>query len=350
MIDFSLYGYELRNVVINMIHCEYPQAQQNSKGYSIRCPICGDNPRKKRGIFLLDREPYMYVCHNGDCDANEGIHVSNFLKKYHRNYHDQWIDQVVKASRESEEKKRERMARVKRERFMVERRLPTKTIKDDDPRLDIVNFEELIKENADHMKHFKSILDFPDAVKWCQDRKISESIYNKWLYADKGSLFGRVIIPFDDKNGKMYFYQARSIIGHEPKYRNCKTEIRPIFNYYQVDMNKPVIVLEGPIDSLFVENSIATLGTKYNPELIEMFDKNKLYFIFDDDDPGRATALKHLQQGYNVFMWKSFIKNFGQISGKLDFNDLAIKLNKDKFTFDELKPFFTTNMLLKGLL
>jgi len=350
MIDFSLYGYELRNICINLINCEYPQHQQNHKGYAIRCPICGDNPRKKRGIFLLNCEPYMYVCHNGDCTANSGIPISNFIKKYHRNYYDQWIDAVVKASRESEEKKRERAEKVKRERFIVERRLPTKTIKEDDPRLDIVNFEELIKENSENMKYFNSIMNFPVPMAWCDSRHIPQEIYKKWFYADNGGLFGRVIIPFDDKNGQMYFYQARSIMGMEPKYKNSITNIRPIYNYYQVDINKPIMVLEGPIDSLFVENSIATLGTKYNPELLQVFDKNKLYFIFDDDAPGRATAVKHLKDGYYVFMWKSFIKNFSDSNNKIDFNDLAIRLNKDKFTFEELKPFFTNNLLLKGLL
>jgi len=348
MIDFSLYGYELKATAINMIHAEYPNSQQTSKGFAIRCPICGDNPRKKRGNFLLDREPYMYVCHNGDCEAGSGFYITEFMDWTHPEYKQQWINEVLRATRESEQKQAERKARVLRDKFMVERRLPTKTVEEKDPRIDIVNIPELVKKNGDGMQHLRSMMEYPDAVEWCKGRHIPSDIYKRFLYAPQGSLWGRIIIPFDDIKGNMYFYQARTIIGHEPKYRNAKTDIRPIYNYYQVDMNKPVMVLEGPIDSMFVENSIATLGTKYNTELLEMFDD--LYFIFDDDKPGRATALKHLEKGKQVFMWKKFIKNFGYINDKLDFNDLAIKLNKQKFTFEELKPFFTNNIMFKMFL
>jgi len=348
MIDFSLYGYELRNTCINMINAEYPDAQQTGKGYAIRCPVCGDNPRKKRGNFLLDREPYMYVCHNGDCDAGQGFYITEFMDLKHPEYKQQWINEVLRATRESEEKQRERKARVARERYMVERRVPTKKVTEDDPRIDIVNFKELIEKNGEHIKHFRSLLEYPQAIEWCMGRAIPHEVYKRWLYAPNGGLFGRIIIPFDDKDGNMYFYQARSIIGHEPKYRNAKTDIRPIYNYYQVDINKPVIVLEGPIDSEFVENSVATLGTKYNEELLEPF--KQLYFIFDDDEAGRATALKHLDKGKYVFMWKKFIKNYVYVNGKVDFNDLAIQLKKSIFTFEELEPFFTNNVMMKMFL
>ena len=72
-----------------------------------------------------------------------------------------------------------------------------------------------------------------------------------------------MIIPYYDNDNKIYFYEGRALINIEPKYLSRVGDYNNIYNYYTVDKNKIVTVLEGVIDSLFIENSISLTGFQY---------------------------------------------------------------------------------------
>jgi transcription elongation factor Elf1 len=346
MIDFSLYNWELKQALSDAI-IGMGKYRKTHKGYSFNCPHCND--KKGRGQLLLNKEPYMYYCHNSGCDYDNGIPAMSWLKDHHPTYYNGWIKEVIALNKESVEKKEERLKKRKAQLYQVERRVPKR--KPGESRPDISDMKDFIARNTFILKHMDTIKNYPNALKWCADRKMPEHIYMKWLFvpAAAGTKFdNRIIIPFDNSEGKIYFFQARTIVGDEPKYKNALSDLRPIYNYYEADFTKPVIITEGPIDSMFIENAVALLGTKYMPELLDAIPQK--YFIYDNDKAGRDQALIELEKGQYVFMWKKFIKNFAFQKSKVDFNDLVILTNKEKFTFEELQPYFTNNLFMKGLL
>jgi hypothetical protein len=358
MLDFDMFSFELKDIIGNMIRMEFPDASKTGKGYNIKCPLCGNSKshyKKGKGHFFLNKAPYMYYCFNsGECIAENGIPAFKFLQIEYPDYYKEYIDKIISASKEDEKAKKKRQELAKKNMWNdVKRNVPIK--KNKEGKLDVSDINAFVNKNKNELINMKSIKDYPEAMKFCADRNIPETIYKRWLYVPNNNdkkcfTKNRIIIPFKNSKKEMYFYQARSIVGAEPKYKNAVTNLRPIFNYYEADFDKEVMIVEGPIDSLFLENAVATLGTKYDERLINAIKKR--YFIFDNDKAGIAEAKKHLENGEYVFMWKKYLlDNNIELNGeKYDFNDLAIKFNKVKFTFEELSQYFTNNILMDGLL
>jgi hypothetical protein len=78
-----------------------------------------------------------------------------------------------------------------------------------------------------------------------------------------------------------------------------------IFGLDTVDFDKPVYVLEGPIDSMFIENSIAMAGSDLSFSLLDNF-KNKITFVYDNEPRNKQIITrmeKCIDKGYNVVIW-----------------------------------------------
>ena len=70
----------------------------------------------------------------------------------------------------------------------------------------------------------------------------------------------RLVIPFFDERDKMFAFQGRAFGKENPKYITIvlDSDRDKIYGLNNVDWNKKVYVVEGPIDSLFLDNCIAT--------------------------------------------------------------------------------------------
>ena len=68
---------------------------------------------------------------------------------------------------------------------------------------------------------------------------------------------GRVIIPYFDKDHKVFFYQGRTIVGATPKYISKRsTLIKQSDLLYPFDMGLDyVVVCEGPLDAISLQNA-----------------------------------------------------------------------------------------------
>ena len=97
-----------------------------------------------------------------------------------------------------------------------------------------------------------------------------------------------------------------------------------LFNVMNVDMNNPLTIVEGPIDSLCIQNAIALQGaTKLN----DYFDDIKMVrFLFDNDKIGKEHSLNKLKSNKKVFLWSMYIKKMNIKNKVKDINDI-IKLN-----------------------
>ena len=71
----------------------------------------------------------------------------------------------------------------------------------------------------------------------------------------------RLLIPFRDEKGEIFAYQGRAFGKEKPKYLTIKLEERDkIFGLDRVDKREHVYIVEGPFDSLFLDNCIAAAG------------------------------------------------------------------------------------------
>jgi hypothetical protein len=147
----------------------------------------------------------------------------------------------------------------------------------------------------------------------------------------------RIIIPFYSTDGKIIFYQTRSIYEKDkPKYLSKAGGGKTIFNINQIDSSlESVFLFEGPIDSCFVKNGLAVAGITNGPgedltnlqsrQLEDLRLYNKIW-VLDSQwlDKTSLTKTKLLiDQGHTVFIWPESI-------GKQykDLNDLCVSIDK----------------------
>ena len=201
------------------------------------------------------------------------------------------------------------------------------------------------KQEADSVKHFVPILKgktkiFNTAIEFCKKREIPEEYWKKFFVCTDGVYKNRLIIPFYNHKNEIYYFQGRSLVGQEPKYINRRSsKENALFNWFNVDKTKPIIVVEGPIDAMFIENAIATLGLGIPSVVQEELDKLKVFWLLDNDTAGKELSKKYLKNGKNVFLWNKFKYNNGK-----DINEIYTKNGmKKRLTYDDLKHCFTNH-------
>ena len=98
-----------------------------------------------------------------------------------------------------------------------------------------------------------------------------------------------------------------------------------IFNIMNVNLSQPLTIMEGPIDSLAVTNSIALQGA--SKQLDGFFDEvENVRYIFDNDKTGREMTLKKLKNHKKVFLWGQYLNMIHTKLKVKDLNDLQ-KMN-----------------------
>lgn len=292
-----------------------------------RCNVCGDsesNRRKKRGYILKnnpkDPDVWVYNCHNGDCAANEALTVTRWLKIYFNDIYKEYVREVFQSNRDN------------------------KVVTPKIYKAPVV--EKYVEFND--TKYFTPILSgtsdlFEKAISYVKSRKIEEDIWSKFYVSTGGRFQGRLIIPFYNGND-IYFYQARSLIGQDPKYLNRKTNDRPAYNIHNIDKEKEVLVVEGPIDSMFLENSVAVLGIKYNEKIEETLNSLNTYYIWDNDKDGKKKSIQFLQEGKYVFNWSKFLRAGNILTPIKDVNDFVLLSGINKFRYEMIKDYFTKDV------
>ena len=89
---------------------------------------------------------------------------------------------------------------------------------------------------------------------------------------------------------------------------------------------KRVYVVEGPIDSLFLQNSVAMVGAGALKEIPARFDNTPLTYILDNEPRNRQICAyneKLIEMGKEVCIWPKEIK-------EKDINDMAYRLSTRK--------------------
>jgi hypothetical protein len=139
-----------------------------------------------------------------------------------------------------------------------------------------------------------------------------------------------LLIPFRDEEGEVFAYQGRAFGKEQPKYLTIKLEERDkIFGLDRVDKSKHVYVVEGPLDSLFIENCIAVAGAD-----VPSMDCD--HTIIFDNEPRNGALLKQMEKeidrGSRVVVWPDNMKH-------KDINDMIIA----EYSKEDIQQIITNN-------
>ena len=274
--------------------------EKKSDLYNFRCPYCGDSKKHKskaRGYFFAKGQDIIFKCHN----CGVGRTLGNFLKDNARDLYDQY---VLERYKEGFTGKGTRVADPKPELFKSSPTFNTGT-----------NLPNILSLNKEH-----------PARKYLESRQIPEEKLKRLYYAEEFKKYvnsekhtfdnlsndkPRIIIPLADSTGKWFGIQGRSLLPNA-KMRYITIifdQTKPkLFGLDHLETNDPIYITEGPIDSLFLENSVAMCGSDVD---IRTFGWGDYIWVFDNEPRNREIVSrieKLINRGDKVVIWPSNVK------------------------------------------
>ena len=294
-----------------------------------RCPICGDSQKNKtkcRGYFYEKNNSFFYRCHN----CGFGSNIKNFLEKIAPSLASEY-------SMETFEEKFGKKKKTKKKEIKMDF-VPFKT-----KHAGIVFTQKISVLNDDH-----------ECKQFVMNRKIPTKWHDKLFYVDDFNEYAsiaineevkypsepRLVIPFTDAENKIYAAQGRRITdGETPKYFTAKPKDveRLWFNQWTVDTTKPIHVVEGPIDCMFLSNSVALVGSGAITNTPSHFEKSKLIYVLDNE-PRNSQIVSYMEtlceKGKTVCVWPSNIKEKDineMVLGGMDASEVESIINENSY-------------------
>jgi len=270
--------------------------------FNVRCPICGDsqkNKRKMRGYFYRKGNDMFYKCHN--CDA--GTNFGNILKQL--------------APLEYKEYLLERYSEGQ-SKFTAHKD-PKPVLPDFKPKFKPKSILDEIMDRLDTLPHDH------EAVKYAESRGLPKCKYDRLYYINniknivqlnkkyRESIVTdepRLVIPCFSKDGQLQSVALRGMRNEALRYIVVKiNEAAPtVFGLDAVDVTQQIIIVEGQLDSLFLDNSLAVSGTSFGKIEQLSLPKDKLTIVFDNQPKNKEICKlmsKYIDLQYSICIWPS---------------------------------------------
>ena len=278
--------------------------------WNFSCPYCGDsqkNRKKARGFIYRTKNDLFYKCHN----CSHGTNLSKLIEYVDPSTHKEYV-----------------MERYKEGSNGTPYKGAYKTPKPD------FDFKTPVFKTFDGLKKFSEMEETHPSVKFLLDRNLPREAWNDIYFCPKfydwtNSIIPnkfpslrddhpRVVIPFFARDGSFFAFQGRAFGKEIPKYITIKfLEDKPkIYGLDRLDLNKPIKITEGPIDSLFLSNAVALAGADADINL----QPQQCTMIFDNEPRNQEIInrmIKAVDKKFNLVVWPKSLKY-------KDINDMII--------------------------
>jgi transcription elongation factor Elf1 len=310
--------------------------------WNYSCPVCGDSSKNKlkaRGYIYRAEADLFVKCHN----CNYSTNIGNLIKYVDTKLYDEYVLERYKAG----------ATRYNAHKDVSE----------------ILPEPEKIQLLEDDILEPLSRIDTLDvshpAVKYVLSRKIPRDKWHLLYFCAKFKHFvnsvtpkfvepivdehPRMIIPYFTPAGKCFAFQGRAYGNEEPKYYTIKVDEtqEKIYGLDRVDYSKRILVVEGPIDSLFLPNAVAVSGASFDTPTIRQLLTNAT--IVMDNEPRNKDIVKQLEKyiesGFSVCMFPNSIQqkdiNEMILHGEMDADEITEVINTNTHTGMEAKLRFS---------
>ena len=269
--------------------------------YNFRCPYCGDSQKHKnkaRGYIYQNKADYNFKCHN--CGMTRSF--TYFLKDRDQPLYDEYIMERYKEG------------------------LTGKGTVTPEPKFTFPQPKFRKKDICDELTKISELNTTHRAKKYLINRGINEDTLSKlyycpnfkeWTNKHKKTFDNtkhddqRIIIPLRHSDGQLFGYQGRSL-DPTSKMRYITVmldeDAPKLYGLEKINTQKPIYILEGPFDSLFVENSIAMCGSDID---IRSFGWSNYIWVFDNEPRNREIVSRIercINRGDKVVIWPSHIQ------------------------------------------
>ena len=275
--------------------------------WTFRCPYCGDskkNKNKTRGYIFSVKGDHVFKCHN--CGITRSF--SNFLKDHVPHVYDEYVMERYKEG----------------------------TIGKNVPKPDLTQFisKPKFEKKTIDLEPLSCLNNFHVAKKYILDRGIPENKldrlyycpnFKEWTNTQKQTFSDttndeeRIIIPLNDTDGNLIGFQGRSL-SPNAKMRYITVMLNEdapkLYGLDHINKNETIYIVEGPLDSFFLENSVAMCGSDVD---IRSFGWSDYIWVYDNEPRSRQITdkiSKSIDAGDSVVIWPKTIK-------EKDLNDMV---------------------------
>ena len=275
--------------------------------FNFRCPHCGDSQKSKtkaRAYLYRVKNDMFFKCHN----CGQGQNFANFLKFVDPKLYSEYVLERYKGSAPA---------------------TPT-------PKFDFKPVKFKDQTILDDLKSISDLSEDHPARLYCIKRKIPEKYFDILYLCNKFMTLvnkvkpntykvikdhPRLIIPFFDTTGKLFAFQGRAFGKEQPKYITIKLDEskQKVYGLERVNFLQPIKVVEGPLDSLFLDNCLASAGADLK-NVKKSLPEDQITYIYDNE-PRNREIIKHMysviDKGYSLVIWPDDLKH-------KDINDMII--------------------------
>jgi predicted RNA-binding Zn-ribbon protein involved in translation (DUF1610 family) len=298
--------------------------QKKDDLYNFRCPLCGDSQKhksKSRGYVYRKKNDYFYMCHN--CGVSTTFY--NLLDKVDPNLSKEYSLERYKDSASANNYVKPTFEEFKTELPKFKKSLGIPSIKS----LSKEHYAKVYVESRNIPEGFHSELYFAEDFKGFVD---SLQIEKEGLKENDP----RLVIPFYDADKNLIAFQGRALGESKLRYITVKLsdDNSKVFGLDRINQEETIYVVEGPIDSMFLENAVATADSNLS-SISKLFDKSKVVLVYDNEPRNKDICKqidKCIEEHYNVVIWPEFIE-------EKDINDMIL----NGFSPDEIQDIISKN-------
>jgi len=305
--------------------------QKDAYLWNFSCPICGDSQKNKlkaRGYVFKKGNDLFYRCHN----CGIGTSLANLLKNLDTALHSEYVLERYKTGESGVKNYSNEAISVPSPKFG---RLQKSKV-----------FEHAEWINKLSSEHF--------CLVYASKRLIPTQFYDKLLFTSHYKQFitslvpnhgkqllddARLVIPFYNVYNELIAVSGRALETSDKTLRYVTIRVKEsddklIYGLDRVDLDKPVKIVEGPIDSMFLSNCVAS-GDANLTIVAKDIDCAKKILIFDNE-PRNKEIVKMMQDaiksGHNIVIWPDTIKS-------KDINEMVMS----GISVDEIESIISTN-------
>jgi transcription elongation factor Elf1 len=286
---------------------------RNPLKVNLRCPICNDSQKsmtKARGWITENTKTHslFYSCFN--CGSAHSF--TNFLKMQDPSlYRDYLAEKFLTKERKPDETTTPNPEKPKFDKSPLKTIKKVSQLKHDHPVKTYINQRQIPPD-----QHYR-LYYAPKFKTW-----INTIIPDKFPSFSKDE--PRLVLPFLNESGKCFGVSARGFDPNGLRYITIMFEEVPkIFGLDKVNFDKPYLVVEGALDTLFLNNAVAMAGADGNVNGLKNLEN--AIFVFDAESRNAEIVKrmeKLLRKGHKVCIWPH------NVPGK-DINEMWLKGKRD---------------------
>ena len=275
--------------------------------WNFSCPLCGDSKKnllKARGYVYKKGNNLFYSCKN----CGIGTSLGKLLENVDGSLYKEYVLERYKSGESG-------FSNFKEPTFNV----PS-------PRFDKLDKPKIFE----HAEFCSNLSSEHFCLAYLKNRQIPKEFYSQLLFTSHYKKFidalvpnhgkkliddARVIIPFYDVYNNLIAVSGRALETSDKTLRyitirTTDSEEKLVFGMDRVSVHEPVRVVEGPLDSLFIKNCVASADANL-AIVAENISAGKKVLIFDNE-PRNKEIVKMMQESiksnHHIVIWPNTIQ------------------------------------------